>query len=313
MAYAAAVERVTRRLLHSPVYEAVLARREAGRSAPDDLSLLDELAQVVVQEQDISGGWGGSLLRTAEALLLLHDFQSRSTEVTASVGRALNWLALQQNQPGRFGEPCESDLHHAQLCHHFTTGFFAEPVLRERNRSWVLASGLELRDPRGYTFAASALALRAVVTWRSPTQTDIEHLDALRRFAQFAFKGGAPRLLLGAVLAGLGALAAAPRTPGGMTAVHGALSRLAGLQRADGSWPGIDIIHVLDLLLFAISRGYGSPLFDAAICRAADQLVLMLRPDGSWGATEAPSRALVGWRALRYASSLSKPAGLIRS
>lgn len=312
MAYAAAVERVTRRLLQSPVYEAVLARREAGCGVADDLSLLDELAQVVVQEQHESGSWGGSLLRTAEALLLLHEFQSRSMEVTAAVARALHWLAHQQNQVGRFGDPCENDLHQAQVCHHFATGFYAEPLLRERNRSWILASGLELRDPRGFTFAASALALRAVVTWRMPGPADTEHLDVLRRVAHSAFRGGAPRLPVGAVLAGLGALAAAPRTPGGMTAVHGALSRLAGLQRADGSWPGIDIIHVLDLLLFAIVRGYGSPLFDAAICRAADQLVVMLRPDGTWGAAETPARALIGWRALRYASSMAAPTGVIR-
>lgn len=309
MAYDAAVERVTRRLLDSPVYEAVLARREAGRSAPDDGALLDELAHVVVQEQDVLGSWGGSLIRTAEALLLLREFESRSTEVTSAVGRALEWLALQQNGVSRFGDPCEPDLHHTRLCHHFAAGFYAAPELQERNTPLVLASGLELRDLRGCRFAASALALRAAFLWRSLTQADADHLDALRNVAQLAFRPGAPRLPVGALLIGLGTLAAAPRTPQGMTAIHGAISRLVGMQRADGSWPGIDINHVLDVLLYSIGRGYGSPLFDAAIRRAADQLVLTLHPDGLWGVAEAPARVLVAWRALRYASALSTPTG----
>ena len=101
----------------------------------------------------------------------------------------------------------------------------------------------------------------------------------------------------------LSALTSAPRRGEFINSLHGALTRLAGTQRADGSWPAADPFHVADIFLLAVHSGYGSPVFDAALSRTADVLARTQHPDGSWG-QDGPARLLTGWRTLRYASRM---------
>jgi hypothetical protein len=104
----------------------------------------------------------------------------------------------------------------------------------------------------------------------------------------------------------LAALTSAPRRPEFIMVLHGALTRLAGTQRADGSWPDADPFLIADVFLLAVHRGYGSPIFDAAIARTAGMLALTQHEDGSWGPAAEPPRLLSGWRTLRYAAQLVK-------
>src|SRR5690606_36417876 len=105
-------------------------------------------------------------------------------------------------------------------------------------------------------------------------------------------------------VAAVGALAEAPPDPRNQAAVAAGLERIAGLQRADGSWRGVDAFHVLDALLAASDRGHRTPSADGAIARAARMLALLQREDGTWGRETGPERTLTGWRALRYAAAL---------
>jgi hypothetical protein len=169
---------------------------------------------------------------------------------------------------------------------------------------YTLQNGLRFATDRDARLGISALTFRAVSRWTELTEEDRKHVLALTRAVEGAFRPGRPALLgAGASVEALAALASAPRTPELTVALHTTLSRLAHMQRADGSWAELDSFHVIDLLLTAIRNGYGSPVFDAALLRAAEQLTFSQSPDGSWGTSADPCRTLVGWRVLRYTSA----------
>jgi hypothetical protein len=299
-----ALAKAETRLFDMPVLESFIARREAARATEGAAETANALVHELLSHQSANGSWGGSLVLTAEALLLLRDLRPFDADARESVGRSLEWLRVRQRAPGSWSDVCSPDRHAAALCHHFAAGFFSPgPRTSASFAGTVLATGAQLPTDDDARLAISALALRAVLDYRPPSQDDLLQIEALRRVSAFLFRDRTGISTPAAVTV-LATLARAPRTPGHVAVVHGALSRLAGLQRGDGSWPGAEMFHVADALLVAVENGYGSPLFDAAITRSAEMLVLTQQPDGSWGSDAGPYRLLTGWRTLRYVAGI---------
>jgi hypothetical protein len=298
-----ALRRTENYLLTAPIVEALIARREADAELPDDAELITVLAEELLEHQAEDGSWGGHVSRTAEGLLLLGALLPQKKKHEAAK-RGVAWLRTRQNKPGRFGEPCEPDLHAAGVCHHSTSGFFSPAGPQVSLAGHTLQNGLKFVTDRDARLGISALTLRAITRWTELTEEDRKHVQALTRLLEGAFRPGRVSLLgAAASLEALYALASAPRTPELTVALHTTLSRLAHTQRADGSWAELDSFPVIDVLLHAIRSGYGSPVFDGALLRASEQLTFSQTSDGAWGTNADPYRTLTGWRALRFTSA----------
>ena len=291
------------RLLSLPVLEAFIARRECGDDLAADGIMIEAVAAELFEHQSADGSWGGNIAITAETLLLLAELQVEALW-QLPIERATQWLRGQRGVHGRFTDDCSIQRHELGLCGHFSGGFFSPGAAEYDLGGWRLSTGLALTTDAEVRLGLSALALRAVRRWSASTTDDQLHIEALIRIAQQAFRPAALALGLPSLTLVLAALAEAPRTPQAMAATHGALTRLAGMQRADGSWPGAEPFHVADVYLLALRNGYGSPLFDAAVVRTAQTLALTQQADGSWGQDGGPYRLLSGWRALRHAAAL---------
>lgn len=286
------------------VLESFIARRELEGGTPEDDEIVGAVGDELLSHQSTDGSWGGNLGATAEALLLLSDLHVPSRFATP-VARAEQWLRKRRSVPGRYNEGCDPERHAESLCEHFAGGFFS-PGPPDRDFSGTrLGNGLVFGSDRDARLGLSALALRAVRYWSRSTMDDLLHLDALARVAHRALRSGKTSSMA-CLITMLAALTAAPRRPEFINVLHGALTRLAGVQRADGSWPDADPFHVADVFLLAIQRGYGSPVFDAALTRTAEMLALTQHPDGTWGPEIGSPRLLSGWRTLRYAAQLVK-------
>jgi hypothetical protein len=301
---ATALSRTQEHLLQLHVLESFIARRELDGGTAEDDEIVGAVGDELLSHQSADGSWGGNLAVTAEALLLLSDLHVPSRFATR-VARAEQWLRKRRSLPGRYNEGCDAERHAGSLCEHFAGGFFS-PGPPERDFSGArLANGLCFGSDRDARLGLSALALRAVRHWSRCSVDDLLHLDALARIASRALRSGKTSSMPCLMMV-FSALTAAPRRPEFINVLHGALTRLAGAQRADGSWPDADPFHVAEVFLLAIQRGYGSPVFDAALVRAAEMLALMQHADGTWGPEIGSPRLLSGWRTLRYAAHLVK-------
>ena len=285
------------------VLEAFIARREAFGEYTEDSEIIGDVAHELLAHQSADGSWGGSLAVTSEALLLLSDLQVPAHFV-AAVARATQWLRQRRTAAGRYSEGCSPEMHERGLCEHFAGGFFS-PGPADRDFSGTrLASGLIFRSDRDARLGLSCLALRAVRRWGNPSFDDLLHLRVLARMASQALRNGAQPLAMAPLIEVLSALTSAPRRGEFIHSLHGALTRLAGMQRADGSWPDADPFHVADIFLLAVHSGYGSPVFDAALARTAEVFAITQHADGSWGPDDGPARLLTAWRTLRYATRM---------
>lgn len=300
-----ALTRLERLLFAAPVVEGFIARREAGLIESGDAETATALVVELMSHQGSNGSWGDSLAATAEALLLMADLEPFETNSDDSISRALTWLRGRQRAPGSFADLCTDEAHAIAVCPHFTTGFYS-PGPRTRSFAFTtLSNGTVFPSDDDARLAMSALALRAILIYRQPAIDDLLHLDALLRLTTAIFRGETV-VSMPATVAILMTMTQAPRSLGHLTTLHGALSRLAGLQRADGTWPGTDMFHVAEALLLAQRAGYGSPLFDAALQRTARMLALTQQADGSWGNDAGGYRLLTGWRLLRYVTAKGK-------
>lgn len=299
-----ALARVERLLFASPVLEAFIARREAGQADAGDEGTADALAAELLFHQSPNGSWGDSLALTAEALILIEDLSPLESGVHESVERALAWIRTRQRASGAWAQECSADRHEAGFCPHFTTGFFSPGPRNVSFAGTLLSTGARFPTDDDARLALSALALRVVLRHQAPSTDDLLHVEAMRRLAALLFRDHTAISTPAAVTV-LATLARLPRTPSHVAAVHGGLSRLAGSQRGDGSWPGAEMFHIADALLVAERSGYGSPVFDAAFRRAASLLVSTQQRDGSWGNDAGPYRLLIGWRTLRHVADSS--------
>lgn len=298
-----ALMRAERLLFESPVLESFIARREAGETDAGDRETAGALADELIAHQSGDGSWGNSLVHTSEALLLLADLRPFDHDVDAAIARSLGWLRCRQGKEGAFTDGCTPERHALSLCAHFAGGFFSPGPPSVSFADMRLSSGATFPTDDDARLGASAIALRACLRYQEPTIDDRLQIDALLRVADLLFRAQS-RVATPAAVAVLGTLARAPRTAVQLAVLHAALSRLAGSQRADGSWPGAEGFHVADALLYAVQSGYGSPLFDNAILRTAEVLVLSQHADGSWGQDAGSHRLLIGWRTLRYAAGM---------
>src|SRR5688500_18221422 len=302
---AEALARAEQRLFSAPVLEAFIARREAGVDTTTDEGTADALATELLTHQSSDGSWGGSLGLTAEALTLLGDLDPLAGSITDSVSRALAWLRSRQRAPGAWAQECTPDRHEAGLCPHFTTGLFSPGPRTQSLAGTTLSTGARFASDDDARLALSAYTLRVVLRYQPPLIDDLLHIDALRRLAALLFRDRT-NISTPAAVTVLATLSVMPRSPSHVAIVHGAISRLAGSQRGDGSWPGAEMFHVADALMLAERAGYGSPVFDAALARTANLLMLTQQPDGSWGNDMGPYRLLTGWRTLRHVATTQK-------
>lgn len=298
-AIADALARVEQRLFAAPVLEAFIARREAGQPGAEDGGLADALVAELLAHQTPNGSWGESLGATSEALVLLGDLRPFESDVGESVSRALAWIRTRQRADGAWAQQCSEDRHAAGFCPHFTTGFFSPGPMDRSFEGFALSNGARFATGDDARLALSALALRVVLEYQPPRTDDLLQIEALRRLADLLFRNRTS-ISMPAAITVLATLASLPRSPGHLATVHGALSRLAGAQRGDGSWPGAEMFHVADALMLAARAGYGSPVFDAALERTATLLAITQQQDGSWGNDAGPYRLLIGWRTLRH-------------
>lgn len=297
-----ALKRAERLLFATPVLESLIARQEAGEWNAGDQESADAVAEELASHQSTDGSWGGCLAVTAEALLLLADLQASAAKQRAAIERAIAWVRSRQRMAGAFAGDCTPDHHAAGFCPHFATGFFSPAPPATSMAGTGLANGARFATDEDARLALSALALRAVLSHAAPRMDDLLQIQALRRIADLLFRDGTGVSTVAAVTV-LATLTRAPRNATLLSIVHGALSRLTRLQRADGSWSGAEMFHVADTLLLAVRSGYGSPAFDSALGRTAHILVLTQQPDGSWGSDAGPFRLLTGWRTLRHVAT----------
>lgn len=298
-----ALERLESVFIDSAGPEALLARREARRSGVDDQRLARELVAGIVEAQDDDGSWHGALVPTAESLLLLAELAGR--RVTKSVERAarsgVDWLRRLRGGPGRFGAGCTPERHALGFCHHSLAGFFRpEPPLAP-GEELVLSNGAHYPTGPAAQLAASCLALRACLRWGDHGPDSWLHLDGLRRLLEHEASGESPLVPIEAIPAILLALVEAHALTEAREVIAQMLARLVQTQRADGSWPELDAIAILEVLLAAVDAGFGTPEIDAAIRRGAGLLAVTQRENGMWERDTAPQRALTGWRVLRLA------------
>lgn len=306
-----ALERLEDGLLDAPILEALIARREAGANRPADERNATALTQELCRFQDADGSWGGSLVRTAEALLLMHALTPAPNErVLACVTRGGEWIRTREGVEGAFGEGCDPARHAAGLCSHVLAGFFSPAPASADLTGLTLAVPARFGSDADARLGASCVALLALLHWGfSGADIDV-HLASLRQLVTADSLASLPDGSAGGFVAAVTALLAS--TPDDTRAAGGraGITRLLRMQRADGSWPGADTFHVLDLLLRASAQGFGGDAVDGAIQRAVEMLALLQRADGSWGRETGPERMLVGWRALRHAVGLrARPAG----
>jgi hypothetical protein len=283
---------------------ALIARAEIGRAAEEDEGEATRLIRERLDKQAADGSFGGNLARTAQTLMEMRDVSEAAGlgEVAPGVGRALDWLRRRQGQPGRWSDGCSPDRHAAGLCHHFLGGFFSPAAPDAALEPLELSCGIEVESDGDIRFVSSCLALRALWRWSSHAPDAGLHLDGVLR-AMEQPEAPVVRLSPETALEGLATLLAAPAPPdAALQRAARDLEDLATRQLGDGSWGNVDVFHALDVLLRGLEQGVAIDAAARALGRSARLLASAQQPDGSWGSEGAERRALLGWRAMRWAA-----------
>jgi hypothetical protein len=269
----------------------VLARRLLGTPAPDDGVLAEHLIRERRLQTRIDGSMDGGLVPTAWAAWELLQLEAPTDQ--AGVVRTVGFLLGRQDQPGRvFGEGCRPYMHERRLCSHYVGGFFSPAPEEHRVAPLTVPSGVVVSDERDARFAASCFALRAVIRAGEDRREGVRRhvaslleMDALWSWEDEAWSADAR-------LFAFGAIASAPLELRERAAQ--AMARVLERQERDGSWPGADPFHALDMVLQA-------PTADArtAVVRAAPQVSHLL--DDALERDSGEERALIALRALALA------------
>lgn len=280
--------------------EAAIAAHEVGAADSKD-DARRWVRRIVDGEKD--GAWGGELLATARALLLLHELRQAAAlkEQDPAIGRALDWVRDREGRPGAWTDGCSPDRHRRGLCHHFAGGFFS-PAPPDASLGEVdLPEGARTSGETESRFAVSAVALRCTLLWLGEGTTARVHLDALHRVVRLWPEAPPDGLTTTALLAAVHALLGS-ETERDRGAAETAVRIVAGRQRGDGSWLDADPFHALAVFGTAAAAGVGGDRAERALGHGARLLVAAQREDGSWGPEYGARRALIGLRTLRRSS-----------
>ncbi len=293
-AVAAAAERAAAFLARLPTRQGLLARARLGAPDPGDAALRATLVQRCTREVRPDGSVGASLLATAWTALELMDLGVAATEQPTA--RLVAWLLAQQGRPGGFdGTLGES----GPLAHEIGTlpgGFFAPAAPDQRVAPLTLPTGKTFRAEAAARFAASALALRAVLrAGLGPREQVRLHLQSFQRLGRH-FRAWEPGFFAPDVIACAVAPLAVAGTQWRETLLP-LVTFVAGHQGADGEWPHAELFHVLEGLLLA-----DAPDARAAVARAVPALLARQKGDGSFGGPAREERAWIGWQALELAA-----------
>src|SRR5687768_14270145 len=273
--------------------QGILARRALERVDEGDTELTQRLRRELAAGLRPDGTVAGGAVPT---IWLVHELLDLGEpEDSPAVGRPIAWLLDQQDRPGSFHDGCDRERHTRQLCQHYAAGFFAPAPPAQRLAPVTLPTGKVFRVESAARFAISCLALRAVIRAGHGGRPSVEHhLRSLARIADqwIEWQG---YFSPDTIVAGLHALAVAgPRH-------RGIVDRLVGLittnQGVEGEWPAADLFQVLDALLAA-----GTLEAQVAVRRSATALMARQRLDGTFGTMAQQERALIGLRALLWAS-----------
>jgi len=273
--------------------QGLLARAALGRTVAADTALADRLREELAGGLRPDGTVAGGAVPTIWLVHEMLDLGER--EESAAINRPLTWLLDQQDRPGSFHDGCDRERHARQLCQHFLAGFFAPAPPAQRLAPVSLPTGKVFRVEPAARFAISCLALRAAIrAGRGERPAVRQHLQSLARVSeQWTEWNGyfSPDV----VVAGLHALAVAG--PEHKEIVDRLVGVLTSNQGIEGEWAGADLFQVLDALLAA-----GSLEAQVAVRRSATALSGRQRTDGTFGAMAQQERALIGLRALLWAS-----------
>ena len=290
---AAAIERLGLYFGTEPTRQGVLARDALGRTDAADAALTDrlrgELASGVRPDGTVAGGAVPTIWRVHELL----DLGER--EDSPLIIRLLTWLLDLQDRPGTFHDGCDRARHARQLCQHFLAGFFAPASPTQRLAPVTLPTGKVFRVEPAARFAISCLALRAALRAGFGERPSVQrHIQSLARISE-QWTEWSGYFSPDTIVAGLHALAVAG--PEHRDIVHRLVGVVTSNQGIEGEWASADLFQVLDALLAADTLEA-----QVTVRRAATALTARQRTDGSFGTMAQQERALIGLRALLWAS-----------
>jgi hypothetical protein len=290
---AAAIERLRLFFGTERTRQGLLAREALGRPDTADAALAerlrDELAGGLRPDGTVGGGAVPTIWRVHELLDL------GEPEESPSITRPLSWLLDLQDRPGSFHDGCDRARHARQLCQHFLAGFFAPTPAAQRLAPVTLPTGKVFRVEPAARFAISCLALRAALrAGYGETPSVKRHIQSLARISEQWIEWNdyfSPDV----IVAGLHALAVAG--PEHRDIVDRLVGVVTSNQGVEGEWATADLFQVLDALLAA-----GTLEAQVTVRRAATALAGRQRNDGTFGTMAQQERALIGLRALLWAS-----------
>ena len=273
--------------------QGLLAREALGRTDADDAALAERLRHELTSGLRPDGTVAGGAVPTIWRAHELFDLGERQD--SPAIARLLTWLLDLQDRPGSFHDGCDRARHARRLCQHFLAGFFAPAPPGQRLAPVTLPTGKVFRVEPAARFAISCLALRAALRAGASARPSVKrHIQSLARMSeQWTEWHGyfSPDV----VVAGLHALAVAGPEQ------RDIVDRLVGLvttnQGVEGEWAGADLFQVVDALLAT-----GTLEAQVTVRRAATALSARQRTDGTFGTTAQQERALIGLRALLWAS-----------
>jgi len=224
----------------------VLARRLLHIETPGDADLAEILIRERRMRTRMDGSVNGALLPTA--WLAWEVLQLGAPMDNAGVVRTVGYLVRQQDQPGRvFGEGCRPYLHERRWCSHHVGGFFSAGPSEQPIAPATFPTGAVVKEEQQARFAASCFALRTVIRAGEDRRDSVRrHVASLLDLPDLWSEwGGVWSADL--VFFALGAAALAPLDLRERAAQ--ASAQVIARQQADGSWPGADLFHALEMLL----------------------------------------------------------------
>lgn len=290
---AAAIERLALFFGTEQTRQGLLAREALGCPAATDPALAERLRRDLASDLRPDGTITGGAVPTIWRVHELLDLGERAD--APSITRPIAWLLDLQDRPGSFHDGCDRARHSRQLCQHFLAGFVAPAPPEQRLAPVTLPTGKVFRVESAARFAISCFALRAMLRSGQGGSSSVRrHLQSIARISEQWIEWNA-YFSPDTIVAGLHALALAGYEYEDM--VHRLVGLVTSNQGVGGEWPAADLFQVVDALLAA-----GTLEAQVAVRRAATALGERQRTDGTFGTTAQQERALIGLRALLWAS-----------